>query len=177
MAKKEDKNKVVKKKKANKFNRVNVYFNSDSKGSSKYFLGKFYSHKNDRIFTYRSSYELKYFLDLENDPKVHSYLSEGLHIPYKNSWGKNKVYIPDLLVLYSDGSMKVIEIKPYEMLKDADVILKAEACRLYLKKNCKDQQITYQFITEKHLFKNQFDYLNFINANRDKDFSVKGKLS
>lgn len=168
--------KVVKKKKS-KFNKVNVYFNSDSKGNTKYFTGKFYSHKNNRILTYRSSYELKFFLKLEEDDKVDSYVSEGLNIPYKNSYGKRKIYVPDVLVLYTDGSMTVYEIKPSEMLKDADVILKAKACEKYLENICKSKKISYKFLTERKLFKDQYDYLNFLNKYRNVDFSKQGYLA
>ena len=54
---------LTKKKKA----KGNVYFNKKAtNGGSKYFNGKFYSKKNKTTFTYRSSYELKFFFDLES---------------------------------------------------------------------------------------------------------------
>jgi phosphopantothenoylcysteine synthetase/decarboxylase len=161
---------LTKKKKAS--GKCNVYFNKKSKsGSVKYFNGKFYSKKNKTTFTYRSSYELKFFLDLESNKKVNSYISEAMYIPYIDSTGVQRTYIPDLLVLYMDGTMEVLEIKPKAMVKDADVQKKAAACRNYLLKNYKDEKIRYKFITEKDLFKNTAEYTTFLKENKGKDFS------
>ena len=158
--------------KKNKAKKVNVYFNkSSSKGSTKYFNGKFYSKKNKTTFTFRSSYELKFFLDLENNKKVDSYVSESLNVPYIDSEGTRRTYIPDLLVLYTDGSMEVLEIKPKSMVKDIDVQRKASACRSYLQKYFKEENIRYRFITEKDLFKSSSEYNIFLKENKGKDFS------
>lgn len=159
---------LVKKKKAK---RVNVYFNKKTDGVVKYFNGKFYSTKNKTTYTYRSSYELKCFQQLERDNDVDSYLSEGMSMPYKDSKGVSRTYVPDLLVLYSNGSMCVFEIKPQEMVKDADVQLKAEACRKYLKETFTDTKVGYKFLTENELFTGNKDYLDFLKNNRGKDFS------
>lgn len=160
---------LAKKKKSKK---VNVYFNKKAKsGSVKYFNGKFYSKKNKTTFTYRSSYELKFFLDLESNVNVDSYVSECLNVPYVDSTGTRRTYIPDLLVLYKDGSMEVLEIKPKEMVKDLDVQRKAAACRAYLEKHYKGEKMRYKFITEKDLFKSNKEYQAFLREHRGKDFS------
>ncbi len=159
---------LVKKKRIKK---VNVYFNKKKDGAVKYFSGKFYSKKNKTTYIYRSSYELKCFIQLEQDKTVDSYLSEGMSMPYKDSKGANRTYIPDLLVLYKDGSMCVFEIKPLEMVKDADVQLKAQACRKYLKETFTDMRVDYKFLTENELFTNGKDYTDFLKNNRGKDFS------
>ena len=162
---------LTKKKRVKK---INVYFNKKtSDGQTKYLSGDFYSKKNNTEYFYRSSYELKCFLDLENDPTVDSYVSEGMSLPYKDSKGSTRTYIPDLLILYKDGSMCVWEIKPLEMTKDADVQLKAEACKKYLKQKFTDIKVDYKFITETDLFKNPKEYTTFIAKARKVNFSKK----
>ena len=159
---------LTKKKKA----KGNVYFNKQAtNGGATYFNGKFYSKKNKTTFNYRSSYELKFFFDLEADKKVDSYVSESLQVPYVDSTGTKRTYIPDLLVLYTDGSMEVLEIKPKAMVKDLDVQRKAVACRAYLEKNFKSETIRYKFITEKDLFKTPKDYTAFLKEHKGKDYS------
>lgn len=157
--------------KRKKIRKVNVYFNKKKDGAVKYFSGKFYSKKNSTIYTYRSSYELKCFQLLENNNNVDSYISEGMSMPYLDSKGVKRTYIPDLLVLYKDGSMCAIEIKPQEMVKDIDVQLKAKACKKYLKETFTEVKVDYKFMTENDLFTNNKDYLDFLKNNKGKDFS------
>ena len=139
---------VKKKKKSGKS--VNVYFNKrvESTGKTKYVSGSFYSKKNNASYTYRSSYELMCFIKLEQNPDVIQYLSETMSIPYIDSKGLTRKYIPDLLVLFADGSMCIWEIKPLDMLKDADVKAKAAACKKHLRDTYKERNIKYEFITD-----------------------------
>ena len=92
-------------------------------------------------------------------------------MPYLDSKGVKRTYIPDLLVLYKDGSMCAIEIKPQEMVKDIDVQLKAKACKKYLKETFTEVKVDYKFMTENDLFTNNKDYLDFLKNNKGKDFS------
>ncbi len=87
---------VKKKKKSGKS--VNVYFNKrvESTGKTKYVSGSFYSKKNNASYTYRSSYELMCFIKLEQNPDVIQYLSETMSIPYIDSKGLTRKYIPTL---------------------------------------------------------------------------------
>lgn len=169
---------VKKKKKAGK---VNVYFNKkvndDGTTKTKYVSGTFYSQKNGASYIYRSSYELMCFIKLEQSPDVVQYLSETLTIPYIDSKGLTRQYIPDLLVLFKDGDICVWEIKPAAMLKDYDVQAKAKACRTYLRDTYKDRTIKYEFITENKLFKNTKEYTDFLNSIKGKDFSKKNAHS
>lgn len=162
---------IVKKKKAKG---LNVYFNkTKSTGKPKYFTGKFYSKKNDEVFTFRSSYELKCFLDLEKDTNVTSYLSEVFNIPYIDMYKQKRTYVPDIVVLYKDGSTCIWEVKPVAMLADYDVKAKAKACKDFMAKNYPDQNIGYKFITEKSLFKTNTEYTTFLSKNRNKNFEKK----
>ena len=168
----------LKLKKRKGLKKINVYFNKkNNNGQTKYVSGTFYSKKNKDKYTYRSSYELKCFLELEQDSNVVSYLSESLSIPYRDSCNRDRLYIPDILILFSDGSMCVWEIKPEEMLKDADVQAKARACQLFLKGNYPDRNIDYKFITEKKLFSSIKEYTDFLNSIKRKDFSKKNAHS
>lgn len=144
--------------------KVKVYFNKsrgDGKGGT-YYTGTFHSKKSHGSFTYRSSYELRHFINLENDPKVVSFHSEIMEVPYKDSKNKNRVYIPDLVVVYEDGKIEIHEIKPKAMLQDVDVQKKAQACRAFATKTF-EQKVRYKFITEAELFSTNKEYIDFIN--------------
>lgn len=145
--------------------RVHVYYNRGAKKGGGYLTGKFYSNKNKKTYTYRSSYELRYFQMLEEDTTVVSYESETMKIPYKDFDGKYKNYIPDLMVLRSDGSIEVCEIKPEAMLDNGIVKRKAQACQSYFYKllGKSDIKYAYKFITEKALFKDNLEYTEFLS--------------
>lgn len=154
--------------KKNKHKKINVYFNRKSKtGKTKYLTGKHYSEKNKKEFTYRSSYELKFFFMLDLDSKVKSYEVETLKIPYRDYNGTNRNYVPDVIVLYKTGRIEVCEVKPNAMLDDATVKLKAKACEDYFKLLFKDSSIkySYRFVTETDLFENSSDYALFLKDN------------
>jgi len=89
---------------------------------SKYAQGK-YEVRNPQKYigkkppTYRSSWELTFMNFCDNNPNVHQWASEALHINYRNPFtGRNTIYIPDFLIVYADATGKqhgeVIEIKP-----------------------------------------------------------------
>lgn len=124
-------------------------------GDSKYKQGKFFSKKNNREVIFRSTYELGYFHILEADKSVIGYVVEPFEIAYFFE-GRKRKYWPDIMVLYADGSMKIIEIKPADMLKFRKVRAKAAAAREYLKQNL--PQAEYVFITEDDIFETKADY-------------------
>lgn len=129
-----------------------------------YLLGSFFSKKNNQEMTYRSSYELKFFFLLEQDPSVLSYLSEPIEIPYREFRKGWRNYIPDVIVLRDTGVMEVCEIKPEAMLDDQLVKIKAKACKCFFYKVAQERGIDceYKFITESSLFKNRAEYLTFV---------------
>lgn len=146
---------------------THVYYNR--KGG--YLTGKFYSKKNKKTITYRSSYELRYFQMLEEDLSVVSYESETMAIPYKDVDGRYKNYIPDLMVLKTDGSIEVCEIKPEAMLDNGTVKRKAQACRSYFKKLLGEEfDHSYRFITEKILFESPAEYTEFLSRGRNETY-------
>jgi hypothetical protein len=66
---------------------------------------------------FRSSWENRVFVFLDNNPNIINWASESIKIPYFNPFtNKQSVYIPDLMVVYDDKNGKrkceIIEIKP-----------------------------------------------------------------
>ncbi|HIB83021.1 MAG TPA: head completion protein [Chromatiaceae bacterium] len=63
--------------------------------------------------TYRSLWERKAFKWCDENPKVRSWSSEEIVIPYiLKTDGKRHRYYPDLKITYTDGRTALIEIKP-----------------------------------------------------------------
>lgn len=159
---------LSKKKKQRGLGKINVYYNKKkTSDTTTYYSGKYKSKKSNGEITYRSSYELKHFMDLEDNVKVKTYYSEVLEIPYIDSSGKKRKYIPDLIVVYEDGSIEIHEIKPKEMLKDLDVQRKAQACRDFASKAF-GQTVVYKFVTEADLFKTPKEYSDFLQVCKKK---------
>ena len=83
----------------------------------------FYTVKNPEKYVgkkqphYRSSWEFAFMNFCDNNPNVHQWASEAIHINYRNPFtGKNTIYVPDFLIVYVDQNGnkhgEVIEIKP-----------------------------------------------------------------
>lgn len=159
----DEERKVVRAKRKNSRKKVNVYFNKKSNGTPKYLTGEYFSNKNQESFIYRSSYELAYYYKLEEDDNVITYMYEPFEVEYIDMYKKNRMYRPDLLILYKDGSMSIVEIKPEAMLQDFTVQAKASAAKKYIKDSYKDVKIDYKFITEKNIFKTTNEYIEFLN--------------
>ena len=130
-----------------------------SKGKSKYKQGKFWSKKNQKEYIFRSAYEFGYFHILELDDTVISYIVEPFQVKYRFD-NVQRTYWPDLLVLYADGSMKIIEIKPASLVGNRKVQAKAAGCRLFIKARLKNT--TYEFITEHDIFSSDADYKRLV---------------
>jgi len=132
------------------------------KNSNSYVSGLFWSTKNNKEYTFRSTYEFAYFFILEHDDNVESYIVEPFNILYRSP-KDNRIhrYIPDIIVLYGDGSMKIIEIKPKCMTTDPVVVAKAKAAKKYIKMYHLDA--TYEFITEEDIFNTSQDYVKLKN--------------
>jgi hypothetical protein len=127
--------------------------------NSKYKQGKFWSKKNQKEYVFRSAYEFGYFLLLEEDESVVSYIVEPFQVPYRYN-NVTRTYWPDLLVLYRDGSMKIIEIKPLALVDSKQVQAKAAGCRLFISQRLKNT--TYEFVTEKDIFESDTDYKKLV---------------
>ena len=96
--------------------------------NSKYKQGNFEDHfvvskyYGARPIIYRSSLEYKYMINLERNPDVIRWTSEGLVIPYiipekidGRVVSKKHSYLTDFIVHHRNGKIYVVEIKPYSM--------------------------------------------------------------
>ena len=133
-----------------------AYFNI----GNKYKNGTFRSKKNSRYIRYRSSYEYKFFLDLEDNPSVIKYITEPFATSYINADGFKKTYIPDVLVLYDNGDLIIWEIKPAHATKSYNVAAKSKAIIKAIQATGKN--IEFRIATEKDIFKNNKEYKEFL---------------
>lgn len=150
-----NKRKVVNKRKETKEEHIKkngAYFNK----GKKYRSGKFFSIKAGREIEYRSLYEYAFYKGMDSDTSVVRYIVEPMKIPYTDSTGLRRNYIPDVLVLYSTGAVELCEIKPSSARKAVNVQLKARAAVAFLKDNRINAK--YRFITEKEIFEKDGDY-------------------
>jgi len=98
---------------------------------------------------YRSSYEKKAFLMLDEDDTVLKYDYEPFPIVYrKPDDDHDSNYLIDLLVWYKDGSKKLVEVKPVWRLNKPTVLAKIEAAKNIAIK----LGMTYETWTEIELF-------------------------
>jgi hypothetical protein len=71
---------------------------------------------------YRSSWELAFYRCMDRDPEVESWLCEPFALSYSyhdenGHFHPNSLYHPDAVVLYTDGRIEMVEVKP-EALRD-----------------------------------------------------------
>lgn len=129
-----------------------AYFNK----GKKYRSGKYFSIKAGKEIEYRSLYEYAFYKGMDSDNSVIKYIVEPMKIPYTDSSGLRRNYIPDVLVLYTTGEVELCEIKPSSAKKAINVQLKARAAVAFLKDNRINAK--YRFITEKEIFEKDGDY-------------------
>ncbi len=66
----------------------------------------------------RSGWERAAFIWLEDNPRVKKWASENVIVPYVNPIDKKQhKYIMDLMVLWTDGTVSIVEIKPKRQTK------------------------------------------------------------
>lgn len=111
-----------------------------------YQTGNHHSPKCQNQMAYRSGWELTLALEMDSDPRVLHYFYEPFHIEDlgNSRTGKKRLYYPDFLVVYVDGTRKLLEVKRADKLSNATVLKKAKAAQEWCKKN----QATYEFVTE-----------------------------
>jgi hypothetical protein len=84
----------------------------NKKKKSRFKTGIHFSTKMNRSYKYRSGYELKVYQFLDTNQDVSLYFAEPFKIPYNYSKKTVRNYIPDILIVYKSGEVKLIEIKP-----------------------------------------------------------------
>jgi hypothetical protein len=95
---------------------------------------------------YRSGWEQKYMIHLDEDPTVVTWSYEKLAIEYisNQKTKKTRKYYPDFQVEYRDGKKVVIEIKPSRKLGQMTVVKKIRAAMSW----CAARDLTYKILTE-----------------------------
>jgi hypothetical protein len=131
--------------------------------------GKYLGNVNN--ITYRSSWELKCFMDLDRSPDIIGWASEPIAIGYYDPTTRvNRRYFPDLIVKarQKDGSVvtTMIEIKPSHetipptsskgktkkrFIKEAMLYGKNTAKWTQAQKFCKERGWVFKLMTEKDL--------------------------
>ena len=94
--------------------------------------------KSKKELQYDSLYELKVLKDLDNCYFIKEIKTQALAIQYK----KDKKYYPDIQLLLYDGSLIIIEVKPFKEMVNKRNLLKRKALRKY----CKDNGFAYAII-------------------------------
>lgn len=88
------------------------------------------SSKAGKVF-YRSSYEKKAYLLLDEDDNVQTYRCEYVHVSFFNPVKKIEgTYLVDILVEYVDGTEVLVEVKPECWLSDTVIQAKLDAAKL-----------------------------------------------
>lgn len=70
-------------------------------------------YADNRACIYRSSLEFKFMAWLEACPNVTAWVSEPFSIPYMIG-DKNRTYSIDFIVLFDNGKLWFVEVKPYK---------------------------------------------------------------
>lgn len=119
------------------------------KRKSRYHTGTHTSPKCPTPIEYRSGWELTVCNYLDNDSTVLKYTYEALEIQYLSNLKAKKLrkYIPDFLVWYTDGKVKMVEVKRENQLTNLRVQKKAAAARLWCA--AQNPPVTYEFWTDK----------------------------
>ena len=105
--------------------------------------GFYTSNKTNKTEFYDSELELVRMMMLDDDISVINWTKEhSIIIPYEYK-GITKNYVPDFLITYTNGGVVIEETKGY----DPKAKLKKEA----LKKYCKDNEFTYNWIEQNEL--------------------------
>jgi hypothetical protein len=111
---------------------ANLIINGKFKKGNVYKHGYVYSHRMNKKFYYRSSWEFKYIKFLDKLSSIKSFRYESLIIPYE--WnGTHKNYVPDFVVEYKNNNVEIVEIKPLHKI-DSCVKSKIRAAKKYCKK-------------------------------------------
>lgn len=78
-------------------------------GGFEWSRGTFFSTKMKETFYYRSSWELRYMKELDQDSSVISWIYEPFWVPYSKDGDKHR-HIPDFVIEYLDGHKEIHEV-------------------------------------------------------------------
>lgn len=121
--------------------------------------GYFFSKKDENSKQFESLLERDYIYHLEFDNNVLCYIEQPLTIEYVEHNGRIRNYIPDFFVRFKDSQKNdlIVEIKYQDDLNTNYLILlpKFEAAEAY----CEKKSLTFSVLTDKHIRKDNPDYL------------------
>jgi len=121
--------------------------------------GKYYSEKLGKEIWYKSSYELKAFMILDADDNVSTYEYEPIAIEYyKPGTNYKSNYLIDLKVVYVDGRVELIEVKPLKRTYGELEQAKTAAAISY----ADEQGWNFDIWTEEKLFNSEKEMREFI---------------
>jgi hypothetical protein len=103
-----------------------------------YNQGKYFSVKLDQEIFYRSSYELKYMKELDLNPNVLRWEYEPKEYVISYEFEGSRLYKPDFLVVYIDGTRSLVEIKGAHLMKSGKTQAKVKALEEYQKNPSND---------------------------------------
>lgn len=97
----------------------------------------------------RSGWELVYVTHLDTADDVVTYAYEPVVIPYVSNVrsGRQRKYVPDFMVTYTDGHRELVEVKPLKYLSKAAVQKKLCAAQAW----CLKEGVTMSIVTEREL--------------------------
>lgn len=97
---------------------------------------------------YRSGWERAVCLYLDSNPQVTEYFYEEVIIPYLSNTKSTKIrkYFPDFIVVFKDGTKKMIEVKRQNQVDNIRVQKKATAAIAWCARQ--NPPMTYEFWTD-----------------------------
>lgn len=102
-------------------------------GGFEWSRGTYLSTKMKETFYYRSSWELKYMIQLDQDNSVISWIYEPFWVPYSKDGDKHR-HIPDFVIEYLDGHKEIHEVG-VKKLKEEVFAEKVSAIKEFCQKN------------------------------------------
>jgi hypothetical protein len=116
---------------------------------------------------YRSGWELRVMMFLDENKHITHWASEAISIPYKNPLtGKMSMYIPDFFVVYADKSKtikaEIIEVKPKNQTSLTEAKTKHDQAHAIVNQAkfiaasmyCKQHGYSFRVISEDSIFAN-----------------------
>lgn len=102
-----------------------------------YYVGIHNSTKCSTPVQFKSGWErvVCEYLDISSDVDKYEYEPFSITYVSNKKSGKTRQYFPDFLITFTDGSTKMVEVKPIKKIKNATVIKKANAAREWCSNN------------------------------------------
>lgn len=106
-----------------------------------------YSNKIQRIVYLYSDLEYANWLKVENNPNIKYYCEQPIRIEVRSTEGKHNESIPDMYLLYKNGTEIIQEIKYEKDLTKETVIRQIETQKRW----CMENNYKHEVVTEKSL--------------------------